>query len=80
MILEVIVVFLLGLVLGFSQSLAVGVRAGTWDGGTGCVWGLLVGVVSAVAAFWLGWKAAWVAVCFSILLLVSAFTQCRLKS
>ncbi len=69
---QIAVVFLVGLVLGVLQSLLVGIRIGTWDGGTGCLWGLLVGIASGLCAIWIGWWGNAVAVLMSLVCFIGA--------
>ena len=57
MLIVIIVALIVGFFSGFVQSLLVGLITGTWDGGTGCLWGLMVAIPSALAAVWLGWWA-----------------------
>lgn len=53
---------LTGFILGILQSLFAGIYARSWSGGTGILWGIICGVVSLVAAIFLSWKGAYVAV------------------
>lgn len=55
-----------GMVLGTLQSLAVGLRIGSWDGGTGCLWGLAIGLVSSISGLWVGWWSCAVAAVLSL--------------
>ena len=66
------IAFICGFVLGFTQSLGTGLVAKSWSGGTGILWGLIVGVVSALAAFWIGWQAIWVAFGISLVVFLAS--------
>jgi hypothetical protein len=52
---HIAVVLLFGFALGFLQSLATGIYAGSWSVGTGVLWGIIIAVPSGIAAIWLGW-------------------------
>ena len=67
------VAFLVGVIAGFGQSLAVGIRSDRWEGGTGILWGLIVGTISAISAIWLKWNAIIFAILVSLLVLVWSF-------
>lgn len=62
MIIAALCVAVVGSMLGFIQSLLVGLYAGSWDGGTGLLWGSIVGLLSLLLAFWLQWHGMWGAV------------------
>ena len=68
---QVAVALLVGFMLGLIQSLLVGWKARSWDGGTGCLWGLLVSLPAGASAVWLGWWAIGVA----LLLTLTAYSM-----
>ena len=70
LIAEISIIALIGLVLGFLQSLLAGIYARSWDGGTGILWGLIIAVPSGIAAAWLGWDAIWMAAALALIVLV----------
>jgi len=51
---------IIGLVLGFAQSLLAGVYAKSWSGGTGILWGIVCGTISFFSAIFLGWNGAYI--------------------
>ena len=52
----------IGCLLGFLQSLLVGIYGRSWSGGTGALWGIISGAVSAILAGFLGWNGMYAAV------------------
>jgi len=52
---QYVIVFGVGFVLGFLQSLFCGVKIGSWDSGTGCLWGLIIGTASSLSVLVAGW-------------------------
>ncbi len=72
MILQIIIVFAIGFVFGFSQSLLVGIKAGSWSGGTGILWGIIIGIPSSITSVWIGWAGVWVTLIFSLLVFVAS--------
>jgi hypothetical protein len=75
MTLTITVGALAGFVFGFVQSFLVGLRAGSWAGGTGLAWGFLIAVPSAVAAIWLGWFSVLAALVLATGVLVISLIQ-----
>jgi hypothetical protein len=55
-----------GFLLGAGQSLAVGLYAGSWDGGTGLVWGFVVALPAGLAAVAVGWWGIAVAAALAV--------------
>jgi hypothetical protein len=55
MLTAVLVVLGTSFLLGFTQSLLVGLYAGNWDIGTGVLWGIIICVLSLSATIWLQW-------------------------
>jgi len=63
------VVFICGAALGLLQSLLVGMRAKRWEGGTGILWGVIIGLLSGISALWLGWHGLIVAIAVATVVL-----------
>ncbi len=58
---------LAGFVFGVLQSLLLGTTlARNWQGGTGCVWGIIIAVPSTIASIWTGWYASLIALALSV--------------
>ena len=62
-----------GFALGVFQSFIIGMYIGTWDGGTGLLFGGIVATISLVAAVFVGWWALAVAVFLPVILGVLSF-------
>lgn len=66
MLVYVVIVFI-AYIVGFIQSLIIGVYSGSWDGGTGCAYGIISSIIALFSSFWLKWDALWVVVILSII-------------
>ncbi len=78
--LTIFVAFLAGFVLGFAQSVLFGVLViRRWDGGHGFLFGLVVGVGTALSAIWMRWHALYVAAGLAVLIF-AVFTVGALMS
>jgi len=64
------IVFICGAALGILQSLLVGMRAKRWEGGTGILWGLIIGLLSGISTLWLDWHGFTVAIALATVVLV----------
>jgi hypothetical protein len=72
---EMLVCGVLGCVLGILQSLLTGVNARSWSGGTGLLWGLLIGILSVVAAAIVGWLGLLIAIGVPALIGLATFVD-----
>jgi hypothetical protein len=64
----VLICTITGFAIGFLQSLLVGIYAKSWAGGTGLLWGLIVGAIAMVASMIVGWGGIYVATIFPIVI------------
>lgn len=69
---SVILSVLTGFILGFIQSFIVGIFARSWSGGTGCLWGIIIGPVSGVFAYFFDWWGMLFAATLSLIIFASS--------